>query len=173
MATAGGPILQRETDSYGEWVKIFRHNVADGALFSDANDWAEAKQTNTGFPDGDKYSILEGWGHFLRNGKFTLKLDYPNNSKTNIWSQTNNPVFEDGTGGVTGYTAISIDESGNLWGGLERYDANSSTFLDGSVNHANWWYAVGSRSAYGGSYTIPGPSTTTNLVELWILDKPA
>lgn len=174
MATVGGPVLQRETDSYGEWVKIFRHNVADGALFSNANDWAEAKQTNTGFPNGDKYSILEGWGHFLRNSKFTLKLDYPVQSKTNIWSQTNNPVFEDGTGGVTGYTAISIDESGNGWGGLERYDGQSSTFLDGTlVPQGNWWYAVGSRSAYGGSYTIPGPSTTTNLVELWILDKPA
>ena len=173
MGTFGGPVLQRETDSYGEWVKIFRHNVANGALFSSANDWAEAKQTNTGFPNAEKYSILEGWGHFLRNSKFTLKLDYPNISTTNIWSQTNNPVFEDGSGGTTGYTAISIDNNGNFWGGLERYDSNTSTFLDGSVNHANWWFAVGSQSAYGGSYTIPGPSTTANLVELWILDKPA
>lgn len=183
MATAGGPILQRETDTYGEWVKIFRHRSTDDAFFSSDNDWAEAKQTNTSLPDSDKYSILSSWEHFLRNDKFTLKLIYPSQSLenpsysnvTNIWSQTNNPVVEDGSGGVTGYTAISIESTSSGWGGLERYDAQSSTFLDGTlVPQGNWWWAIGSKNNYqSNNPNFPGPGVTTQLVELWILDKPA
>lgn len=175
MATFGGPILQRHIDQYGEWVKIFRHRSSDNAFFSSDNDWAEAKQTNTGFPNADKYSILlDGWAHFYRNSKYTLKLDYPDLSITQIWSQTNNPVLEDGSGGVTGYTAISIDTTSKGWSGLERYDAQSATFLDGTlVPQGNWWYAVGSKNNYdSGNPNFPGPARVAELVELWILDIP-
>lgn len=137
MATIGGPILEREVDSYSEWVKIFRQDSSNGDLFSSENSWAEAKQTNTSDPNGYKYSILSSWSNFLRNGKYTLKLDYPNNNITQIWSQTSNPVDSDGSGGVDGYTAISIDTTSNGWGGLKRYDAQGSTFLDGHIDHPN------------------------------------
>jgi hypothetical protein len=172
MATIGGPIVQRQTDAYGEWVKLFRHNSIDKDFFSSANSYAEAKQTNTSLPNGNKYSILSSWGKFLKNGKYTLKLNYPNNAITNIWSQTNNPVIEAGAGGVTGYIAISIGASPNGWGGLEYYAAVSSTFLDGTINSGNWYYAVGVRDAWSGVNTFPGPSSAVSLVELWILDKP-
>ena len=181
MGTFGGPVLQRVTDTYGEWVKIFRHRSTDNVFFADSNDWEEAKQINTGFPNADKYSILEGWGHFLRNDKYTLKLTYPSQSienpsfvnKTNIWSQTNNPVTTTAThAGVTGYTAIDIDAAGSAWGGLERSSTN--TFLDGSTGTSTWWYAIGSANNYDTSNpNFPGPGQTTQLVELWILDKPA
>ena len=171
MGTFGGPIIQRETDSYGEWMKIFRQDSSNGDFFSSENSWAEAKQTNTSNPDGVKYSILSSWSKFLRNGKYTLKLDYPNNSITQIWSQTSNPVDSDGSGGVDGYTAIAIDTTANGWGGLERYDTQGSTFLDGHVDHPNWYYAVGSKS-WGSSTTFPGPSSPVSLVELWILNQP-
>ena len=128
MATIGGPILERVTDSYGEWVKIFRNDTSTGDFFSSANGWEEAYQANTSDTNNNKYSILSSWSKFLRNGKFTLKLDYPNDSITNIWSQTSNPVDSDGGGGVDNYTAISIDYSGVGWGGLERYDSSSSSF---------------------------------------------
>jgi hypothetical protein len=55
MGTFGGPIIQRETDSYGEWVKIFRHRSTDYAFYSSNDNWAEAKQTNTSTPNADKY----------------------------------------------------------------------------------------------------------------------
>lgn len=174
MSTAnGGPRVQRQTDSYGEWVKIFRHNSINTEFFSSANNWSEAKQTNTSFPNGNKYSILSSWGKFLKNNKYTLKLVYPNDGITNIWSQTNNPVESDGTGGVTGYVGISIGASLNGWGGLEYYSAQPSTFLDGTVNQSNWYYAVGTRDAWSGANTFPGPTNPVSLVELWILDKPA
>ena len=173
MATIGGPKVQRETDSYGEWFKIFRNNTSTGDFFSSASGWAEAYQANTSDPNNNKYSILSSWSKFLRNDKYTLKLDYPNNSVTNIWSQTSNPVDSDGSGGVTGYTAISIDYSGVGWGGLERYDGNGSSLLDGTlVPQGNWYYAIAGNS-WGGTYTFPGPGTAVSLVELWILNQPA
>ena len=169
-----GPILERETDSYGEWIKVFRQDASNGDFFSSDNSWAEAKSTNTSYPNNVKYSILSTWNYFLRNNKYTLKLDYPNNSTTNIWSQTSNPVDSDGSGGVDGYVAISIDYSGQGWGGLERRDSQNSTFLDGTISPApsNWYFAIGSKS-WSSSTTFPGPGTAVSLVELWMLHKPA
>ena len=173
MATLFGPVLERYTDVYGTWVKIFRHRSSDNVFFSDTNSWAEAKSTNTSNPGGDKYSILSEWEHFLRNDKFTLKLYYPGNDVTNIWSQTSNPVTTTSThAGVSNYTAISIDSTSSGWGGLERSSTN--TFLDGSVGTTTWWWAIGSKNNYDtGNYNYPGPGSVTEECELWILDKPA
>ncbi len=155
----------------GDWVKIFRHRSSDNDFFSSTNSWAEAKFTNPDNPMANKYSILDYLYMFEVNGKFTFKLDYPGNGITNIWSQTNNPVIGDGSGGVDNYTAISIEASGNHWGGLE-YRSSSPTFLDGSVNHSNWWYAIGSTNTYdSGNPNFPGPGSVTELAELWVKYK--
>ena len=173
MGTFGGPIIERVTDSYGEWVKIFRNDTSTGDFFSSANGWEEAYQSNTSDTNSNKYSILSSWGRFLRNNKFTLKLNYPSLSITNIWSQTSNPVDSDGSGGVDGYIGISIGASNNGWGGLERYDGSSSSFLDGTLSpQGNWYYAIGANS-WGGTYTFPGPNSAVSLVELWMLYNPA
>jgi len=152
----------------GDYVKIFRQYSGGGDFFSSANDWEEAKNTNEGKPDSNKYSILNTLEKYKRDGKFTLKIDYPSLGTTNIWSQTNNPVTDSGSGGVTGYTAISIDTTANGWGGLERYDAQTSTFLDGTLTpQSNWYYAIGSKS-WSSSTTFPGPSSPVSEVELWV-----
>lgn len=155
----------------GDYVKIFRHYTSDGDMFSNNNDWAEAKNTNEGNPNAKKYSILSTLEKYKRDGKFTFKLNYPNEDITNIWSQTNNPVTDDGSGGVTGYTAISIEATNNSWGGLERRDSITQTFLDGSPNSSNWWYAVGARSNHPSYPTIPGANTGVTEVELWVKFK--
>ena len=168
-----GPKVQRERDSYGEWFKIFRNNTSTGDFFSSANGWAEAYQANTSDTNNNKYSILSSWSKFLRNDKYTLKLDYPNNSVTNIWSQTSNPVDSDGSGGVTGYTAISIDYSGQGWGGLERYDGNGSSLLDGTlVPQSNWSFAIAGNQ-WSETNHFPGSGIAVQLVELWMLYNPA
>lgn len=151
------------------WVKVFRHYSGNGAYFSSANSWAEAKNTNQTNPNADKFSILDRLESIRkdRGGVLTLKLVYPSLSLTNIWSQTSNPVLSTvGSSGVTGYQPISIQATSNGWGGLE-YDG-ASTFLDGTVNSGNWYYAVGSATSWGGTNTFPGPSAATNLVELWV-----
>ena len=168
-----GPILQRETDSYGEWVKIFRNDTSTGDFFSSTNGWEEAYQSNTSDTNSNKYSILSSWSKFLRNDKYTLKLDYPNDSITNIWSQTSNPVDSDGSGGVDGYVAISIDYSGQGWGGLERYDNSGSSFLDGTLSpQSNWYFAIAGNQ-WSETNHFPGPGIAVQLVELWMLHKPA
>jgi len=152
----------------GDYVKIFRQYSGSGDFFSSANDWEEAKNTKEGNPQANKYSILNTLWKYKRGGKFTLKINYPALGTTNIWSQTNNPVTDNGSGGVTGYTAISIDTTANGWGGLERYDAQTSTFLDGTLSpQGNWYYAIGSQS-WSGPTTFPGPSSPVNEVELWV-----
>ena len=155
----------------GDYVKIFRQYSGDGDFFSSNNDWSEAKNSNEGNPSANKYSILDTLEKYKRDGKFTLKINYPTLNITNIWSQTNNPVTDNGSGGVTGYTAISIDSTSSGWGGLERRDSRSETLLDGSPTSSNWWWAVGDRSSYGSSTTFPGPGIVVNLVELWVKFK--
>ena len=61
--------MERGTDSYGEWVKVFRNNTATGDFFSSANGWLEAKQANTSDTNNNKYSILSSWSKFLRKPK--------------------------------------------------------------------------------------------------------
>lgn len=157
----------------GDWVKVFRHRSTDNDFFVDTNSWAEARFTNPDNPMANKYSILEYLYKFQRQGKFTFKVVYPNygSGVTNIWSQTNNPVTDDGLGGVTGYTAISIDTTAQGWGGLERRDSQTATFLDGTIDPypANWWWAIGSTNAFDTSNpNFPGPGGTVELVELWV-----
>ncbi|QHJ74563.1 hypothetical protein VH12019_00263 [Vibrio phage VH1_2019] len=69
------------------------------------------------------------------------------------------------TGGVRGYEAISIQSDVQYWGGIE-YNTGSNSLADGSVNHSNWYYAIGAQAASGGS--TPGPGQTVNVTELWI-----
>jgi hypothetical protein len=65
---------------------------------------------------------------------------------------------------VQGYVPISIDMTGQNWGGLEK--SGGSTFLDGSVNSGNWWYSIGSVNPYGGG--VPGDGAVETKVQLFI-----
>ena len=158
-----------ETD--GDYLKVFRQDSSNGAFFSSANSWAEARRTNDDDPQADKYSILNTIENYKLNGKYTFKLVYPKLGLHNIWSQRNNPVNGDGSGGVDSYVGIDIQMTDNGWGGLERYDAQNSTFLDGTlIPQGNWYYAIGSKS-WSGPTTFPGYNAPVDEVELWIKYK--
>ena len=156
------------------WARIFYHNNRNGSvLFTSL---AECKNTQT----TDKYSrlgILDSGDTYKINGKYEFLLQYPIDypGLYNRWKQTNAPqnefVARSETGGqVTGYEAVHIDWTDNYWGGLERSDTSttsySPTWLDGSVGHDSWFYAIGSSSAY--SHGIPSCNSTASVVELWI-----
>ena len=156
------------------WARIFYHNNRNGSvLFTSL---AECKNTQT----TDKYSrlgILDSGDTYKINGKYEFLLQYPidDPGRYNRWKQTNAPqnefVARSETGGqVTGYEAVHIDWTDNYWGGLERSDTSttsySPTWLDGSVGHDSWFYAIGSSSAY--SHGIPSCDSTASVVELWI-----
>ena len=62
----------------------------------------------------------------------------------------------------TGYTAISIDYSGQGWGGLEDTMVMEVHFLDGTlVPQSNWYFAIAGNS-WVGTYTFPGPGTAVS-----------
>lgn len=145
----------------GGWTRIFVHRVS-GGLF--AND-SEALEINSSDIDADLYSILVHLNYFKRDSKFEFWLNYPeidNANEGNHWTQTSNPTVDS----ISGYTAISVDHTSKFWGGLEK--SGPSTFIDGSVTHGNWYYAIGSKSNWGGAGKIPGPSPAIGEVYLYV-----
>ena len=153
------------TNDGGGWILVFRHDASGGYFANDtqADSFNEASPGLT----TKKYSILHKIDTLKSTAVYEFRLYYPNESKRNHWTQTFDPRSGTSpTNPVAGYTAIAIDSSGSLWGGLEL-DSSNNTFLDGSVNHVNWWYSIGSDSSYG-SGGIPGPSTVVQIVELFI-----
>lgn len=168
------------------WARIFYHNNKKGTVLF--NSLAECKNIQT----SDKYSrlgLLDNGDTYKINGKYEFMLIYPvdSGSKYNRWKQTNAPQNDyiaqttEGTGAATGYEAIHIDWNTNYWGGLTRQSSDTSsyspTWLSGSVDHENWFWAVGASSSYKrgipsgtGITAINSTQTgsTADVVELWI-----
>jgi len=88
---------------------------------------------------------------------------------SNEWKQTSNPlVYQEREGEksrVEGYEPVEINFKNNGWGGLE-YSHRDNCLLDGTIDHGNWYYAIGSSGAWGGG--IPGASSPEYTTELWI-----
>ena len=147
----------------GDVILVFNHNTAGGYWTNDA----EANEFNVASPNitTNKYSILSKLDELTSNPTYEFRLHYPTLGITNHWSQT----FDPRSGGspsspVPGYVAINIGTTNSFWGGLEN--SGGSTYLDGSVNHGNWWYSLGSINTYGGG--IPGPGSVVPSVQLFI-----
>lgn len=156
------------------WARVFYHQCNEGGtLFGSLS---EAKNTQT----TDKYSrlyLLDDNTYKGSDGKFEFMLTYPNDkgyTQYNRWKQTNAPQKEFTTRTtpqtVTGYSAVHIDWTANYWGGLERFQTDASafstTYIDGSVGHGNWFYAIGAAATHG--YGIPSYDSTSSNVELWV-----
>jgi hypothetical protein len=152
------------TNDGGGWTLVFRHDIAGGYFADDAE--ADAVNETSITPRSEtKYSILNKIDSIKSASAYEFRLYYPNENKRNHWKQTFNPRSgRSYSRPVTGYSAIAIDSSINYWGGLEK-DFSGNTFLDGSVNHSNWWYSIGSNAVYNGG--IPGHKVVS-IVELFI-----
>lgn len=165
------PVLVDMDNDGGRWARVFYHNCKEGTvLFNSKNSFAEAKETNINAPTtSDKYSILSKLESFRPNinSSFEFKLKYPTDTNgSNIWKQTSNPTYQK----VTGYKPIKIDWTSNYWGGLEY--SGYSSFIDGSVNVGNWYYAIGAANKHGDGIpsctNVNNNGTTVNDVELWV-----
>ena len=142
------------------WARVFHHNTHWGEVFySNANSWAEAKSSNT----VDKYSVLGNMANYKTSGGvWEMLLEYPGVAGYNRWKQTSNPATTNES--ITGYSAVNVSWTSNVWGGMALSNSGS-TFMDGSVNHGNWYYAIGTASKWSGA--IPGPSDPISHVNLW------
>ena len=169
-----GPYLpcEAEVDEDGYYL-VFKHDSSTGQYWSNANDDAESKHTGSNPETDYKYSRLDDVEEFGRTdeGFLQFKLEYPTLSQTNIWKQTSNPVTASGRG-VDGFEAISVEANGHgtsthSFKGLE-HNSGSANFIDGTVDHGNWFFSIGAYQAWGGANNFPGPSSGVNLVKLWV-----
>lgn len=129
-------------------------------------------QLNADDSENANYAILDDLELYRNDdGLFYFRLMWPRDpSVVYEWSQSSNPVLQ----GINGYTAIKIPYTGRYWGGLEPSDY---ALMDGSVNHGNWFYAVGSYQIWTGG--IPAYAKTDDdftypqqEVELYAWKKP-
>lgn len=154
------------TNDGGGWTLVFNHTFASG-LFTGA---AEAISTNAATPTAGKYSILNQLDDFKSNGIYIFKINWPGFPQRNIWAQTTNPTVDQP---VAGYVPLSINTSNNFWGGLERNCPQGCTasFIDGSVNHGNWFYAIASFVDWGTPNGTPSSSDVSSggvpQTQLW------
>ena len=169
-----GPYLpcEAEVDEDGYYL-VFKHDSSTGQYWSNANDDAESKHTGSNPETDYKYSRLDDVEEFGRTdeGFLQFKLEYPTLSQTNIWKQTSNPVTASGRG-VDGFEAISVEANGHgtsthSFKGLE-HNSGSANFIDGTVDHGNWFFSIGAYQAWGGANNFPGPSSAVNQVKLWV-----
>lgn len=160
----------------------FQIKSDDGVTCYVNNNIAFQKKTST-FNDV-KISLNKGWNtleflyyenagqdYLILNQKISELVDILDYNGTyndsNIWKQTSNPTYEK----IAGYTPVKINWTSNFWGGLE-WTNGSITLIDGSVNHGNWYYAIGvstkHRDGMPSSADIMKNSSTPNDVELWV-----
>ncbi len=160
-----GPALRVSCDMSrdgGGWTRVFHHDVAGGWFASDAD--ARARDVET--PEGALYSILEHIEHFRSSdGGFVFRMEWPGTAieGRNIWRQASNPT----TAPVAGYEALDVDYAQQFWGGLELSDT-AETFLDGSVGHPYWFYAIGAQVPWNDPPGIPAYTPQAERVSLWV-----
>ncbi|MDD3002945.1 MAG: DUF2341 domain-containing protein [Candidatus Shapirobacteria bacterium] len=147
-----------QTTDGGGWALVMNQKSDTGGFFVNST---EAQSYNESNPTADRYSILGKLSKFKDNGIFTFKLNWPTlDSSRNIWSQTSNPISET----IAGYTAITIDHTDNVWGGIAP--SGASTFIDGSPSDSTWYYAIASYTIWSGG--IPAYNPMSIQTQLWV-----
>ena len=150
---------------------VFKHDSSTGQYWSNLNDDAES---NTLAPIQRRITNTLDWTmskNLVAPMRLLELLEYQDFSQTNIWKQTSNPVTARGRG-VDGFEAISVEANGHgtsthSFKGLE-HNSGSSNFIDGTVDHGNWFFSIGAYKAWGGANNFPGPSSGVNQVKLWV-----
>lgn len=151
------------TTDGGGWTRVFRHHV-QGGYFATTSD---AINKNTNDANHNLYSALDKIPDFISNGKYRFRMNWPGYSEKNIWIQTTNPLDDVDVAGVVPIAVNTFTQTRLLnWGGLELGNgthgpANSdSSLIDGSIEHSNWFFAIGSDAPYS---TPPGIPADTPL----------
>lgn len=155
------------------FILVFRHDSSNGRWFTQN----EGLRAGTSWSD-EKFSRLDSiasWAALDENGKMTFKLTYPEEQNTIIWKQSSNPATTYNE--VIGYEVVDLGSDSDLTGatafnGLALSSATTSTFLDGQPGHGNWYYAIGSYTAWGLANHFPGyrasGATAVQQAELYV-----
>lgn len=145
------------------WLRVFHHNNLNGTLL-----WDSISQPLTigGYDKLHKQSILYNLDSYKnKSGQLEFLLEYSDISGYNRWIQTSNPATTSES--VTGYKAVKLSWNGNYWQGLAKSNSGAA-LIDGSVNHNNWYYAIGVTRVWNGG--IPGPDNNSikGSTDLWV-----
>ena len=148
------------TTDGGGWARVFYHDVSGGYFVSHE----DAYHNNEDNPSAELYSILKHLED-LRDpsGLLELRINWPDTEilGRNIWRQESNPT----TAPVIGYEAVDVNYSSAHWGGIEL-STSPTTYLDGSVQYEDWYYAIGSHEPW--SEGIPSYGPPSSRVALWV-----
>jgi len=120
------------------WLLLFFHNSTNGVYFQDEIEVLSTDQKQ-------KYSILGilNENHKM-NGYFEFLLEYPEIPGFNRWKQSINPrsVFDSSEVDI-GYVPVNISWTNNSFGGLAKSTYSQQTYIEGSIRHSRWFYAIG------------------------------
>lgn len=155
------------------WTRVYYHDSRAGSVL-----WAKDANQATNIQEANRYSRLGIINDNFKDGsgKYEFMLCYPTNlgEAYNRWKQTKRPQDEkisSTTGGTTtGYEAVHIDWTDSYWGGLELNGTDDwPTYIDGSVGHGNWFYAIAPTVEYNGG--MPGVNNNGIIfrqAEIWM-----
>ena len=159
-----GGWLQTKTAYDATWAQVFYHYNNNGTIL-----FTKSESDNLGtnsINDANKFSLFNVLDKLKYDAtKYEFLLEYASKpGEYNRWTQTSNPVTT--TESVTGYTVVDISWTESFWGGLAK-SSSTNTFIDGSVNHDNWFYALGCNYNYQNG--VPGAGSTENKYgRLWV-----
>ena len=142
------------TTSTDTWAQVFFHHNKGGTVLFSTSDNLSTTTINA----ANKFSMLNQLNLVKTSSSgWEFLLEYPAvQGKYNRWIQSANPTTtSEGSATTTsnqiyaaGYQAVHIDWTSNYWGGLGR-SSTTSTYIDGSYGHSNWYYAIGATAKYG------------------------
>ena len=140
------------------WLLIFHHK-ADKATFIDESEALNCQEEN-------KFSILgfmnSTGNSYKYEGKFEFLLEYKNENNIIRWRQTNFPLNQSeiivNSDTVEGFENKTVLSEENPFTGLARTEYQLTkndtlyipSLLNGMVNNAMWWFAVGSYNKQSG-----------------------
>lgn len=147
------------TTDGGGWTLLHWHDATNGEFYGNVSNALNYNASSPAKPgEGTNlYSIIDKLPLLKSELKYEFKLAWPEYNKSNHWKQTFNPL----SGGspirpVDGYEGVDIQSTTEYWGGLE-YNG-TQCLLDGSVNHSDWYYAIGTLADYYDGKSFPGSS---------------
>lgn len=156
------------------WLQVFHHNTNNNTVWF--KDESEALNCDSRY----KFSILDQLEGFRgSDSKFEFLLEYPQDlpNQYNRWKQTDNPATtleaNNSTYGTpaNGYEVIHVDWTSKGWGGLlksKNVNNAARTLIDGSTNHANWYYSIGCYNNHATDWKdkMLGPDGSTGMKEV-------
>jgi len=169
--STGNGVYELESGPYycdmnsGGWTMIFKQSIEEG-YYTELN----ALSRNIESPGESilNYSALKSLENFKRDGQFEFLIEWPRNHKyINHWYQETNPAIDQA---VSGYVPINVGATTQYWGGLER-NCNmqcKNSFIDGSINHISWYYAIGSYARYGTGIPADENTREASQTVLWV-----